>query len=67
MEKNYLDEWENPNVDDKVDEMREEKFERWDKIHKIRVMFYDSVESLDKKLTKDEVNNIYELIKRFFE
>jgi len=60
-------EWDNPNIDDKVDEIREAKFERLDKIHKIRVMFYDTVDNLNEKLTKDEVNNIYEQIKRFFE
>lgn len=61
------DEWENPNVDDKVDEAREEKFDILDKIHKIRVMFYDTADNLYMKLSKEEVNTIYEKIKRFFE
>lgn len=59
--------WDNPNIDDLIDDEREDKlFDKIDKIYKIRTLFDDTIENINEKLTQKEISDIFNIIKRLF-
>lgn len=61
------DPWDNPNIDDLIDDERENKlFDKIDKIYKIRTLFNDTIKNINEKLTQKEISDIFNIIKRLF-